>query len=62
LGNSVTFHLTLHRARPKGSSGFVEQRIATVLIWRDGLIVRSTTYIDIDQARAAAERLARERG
>jgi ketosteroid isomerase-like protein len=61
LGNSVTFHVTLHRARPKGSGGFVEQRIATVLIWHDGLIVRSTTYIDIDKARTAAERLAQER-
>jgi hypothetical protein len=32
-----------------------------VLIWRDRLIVRSTTYTDIDEARAAAERLAEER-
>jgi hypothetical protein len=27
----------------------------------DGLIVRSTTYTDIDEARAAAERLAENR-
>jgi hypothetical protein len=30
--------------------------------WSDGLIVRNTTYPDIDEARAAAERLAEERG
>jgi hypothetical protein len=28
----------------------------------DGLIVRTTNYIDIDEARAAAERLAQEGG
>jgi hypothetical protein len=28
----------------------------------DGLLVRLTTHIDIDEARAAAERLAQERG
>jgi hypothetical protein len=28
----------------------------------DGLVERSVLYTDIDQARAAAERLARERG
>jgi hypothetical protein len=34
-----------------------------VAIWRDGLIERFTVYAtDIDQARAAAERLAQERG
>jgi hypothetical protein len=33
-----------------------------VLIWSDGLILRVTTFTDIDEARAAAERLAQERG
>jgi hypothetical protein len=33
-----------------------------VWIWREGLIVRATVYgADLDQARAAAERLAEER-
>jgi hypothetical protein len=33
-------------------------------VWVDGLIVRVTNYdyADIDKARAAAERLAEERG
>jgi hypothetical protein len=30
--------------------------------WEDGKIVRMTNYTDIDEARAAAERLAQGRG
>jgi hypothetical protein len=29
--------------------------------WSGGLIVRNTTYTEVDEARAAAERLAKER-
>jgi hypothetical protein len=29
-------------------------------VWVDGVIVRNTTHADIDEVRAAAERLARE--
>jgi hypothetical protein len=32
-----------------------------VWTWREGLVERATPYNDIDQARADAERLARER-
>jgi hypothetical protein len=28
----------------------------------DGVVTRLTTYLDIDEARASAERLAQERG
>jgi hypothetical protein len=31
------------------------------MIWADGLIERTTAFLDIDEARAAAERLAEER-
>jgi hypothetical protein len=41
---------------------FVERRVAAVAVWADGLIERLTTYTDIDEARAAAERLAEEPG
>jgi ketosteroid isomerase-like protein len=62
LGNGVTFGVGRQRARLPGS-GFVEVRYAGVAIWRDGLIERFTVYAtDIDEARAAAERLAEERG
>jgi hypothetical protein len=30
--------------------------------WENGLVVRITVYTDIDEARAAAEGLAQERG
>ena len=62
LGNCVTFNVQLARGRPTGSSVFVEQRAAWVTLWTDGLIERSSIYTDIDEARAAAERLAEERG
>jgi ketosteroid isomerase-like protein len=61
LGNGVTFGLFLLRGRLTASSAFVELRYAGVTAWTDGLIERVTTYIDIDEARAAAKRLAEER-
>jgi hypothetical protein len=62
LGNGVTFSVWLQRGRPKGSAGCVHTRGAFVNTWVDGLVERSTNYLDIDKARAAAERLAQERG
>jgi hypothetical protein len=37
-------------------------RYASVTEWSDGVIVRRTTYRDIEEAHAAAERLTQERG
>ena len=63
LGNGVAFSVTLHKGRLIGSGGFVEMRLATTVTRReDGLIGRVKTDLDIDQARADAERLAQERG
>jgi hypothetical protein len=62
LGNGVVFDVSLQRARPVGSVGFVESRTARVTVWMNGLIERAAIYTDIDEARAAAERLAEERG
>jgi ketosteroid isomerase-like protein len=62
LGNGVAFAVFVQRGRPVDSTGWVEFRDARVLLWADGLIERVTTFLDIDEARAAAERLARERG
>jgi ketosteroid isomerase-like protein len=61
LGKVVTF-VFAQRARLPGSTGWVHQRHASVATLRDGLFERVTVYTDIDQARAAAERLAQERG
>ena len=62
LGSGVTFGVLVQRGRPHGSDAFVEARAGVVAIWRDGRIARATSYQDLDQARAAAERLAEERG
>ena len=62
LGSGVTFGVLVLRGRPHGSDAFVEARGWVVVIWRDGRIARATSYQDVDEARAAAERLAEERG
>ncbi len=61
LGNGADFRVLITKGRPVGSSGEVELRYAAVGVWEDGKIVRMTNYNDIDQARAAGERLAEER-
>jgi ketosteroid isomerase-like protein len=62
LGNGVVFSSIREESRLAGSTGHVEQRALWVIEWTNGLIKRQTAYLDIDQARAAAERLAEERG
>jgi ketosteroid isomerase-like protein len=62
LGNGVMLSVALQQGRPFGSSGRVQMRFASVATWVDGAIVRQTLYTDIDEARAAAERLAQDRG
>ncbi len=62
FGNGVLFGIFVQKGRPVGSSGEVGVRYAAMSIWVEGLIVRMTHYTDIDEARAAAERLAEERG
>jgi ketosteroid isomerase-like protein len=61
LGNGVVFGVLIQKARPVGSSGEVRHRHAFVVVWVENLMVRVTNYLDTDEARAAAERLANER-
>jgi ketosteroid isomerase-like protein len=61
LGNGVVFAVVIQNGRPAGSAGHLRQREGWVFVWVRGLIARLTTS-DIDEARAAAERLAEERG
>jgi ketosteroid isomerase-like protein len=61
LGNGVTFGVFRQQGRLVGSSGHVQLRHAAVYVWVDGVIARAITGPDIDEARAAAERLAEER-
>jgi ketosteroid isomerase-like protein len=62
LGNGVIFAVTIQRGRPRDSTGWVQLRYGAVSTVVDGLIARLTAYLDVDEARAAAERLAEERG
>jgi ketosteroid isomerase-like protein len=62
LGNGVGFRVIVQTGRPVGSQGEVQLRYAAVGVWENGKVVRMTNYDDIDEARAAAERLAEERG
>jgi ketosteroid isomerase-like protein len=62
LGHGVVFVALGEDGRPTGSSARVQARAGWVYEWARGKIVRITTYMDIDEARAAAERLAEERG
>ena len=61
LGNGVAFALVCQNCRPRGSANHVRVRYAAVSVWVDGLAMRTMNYLDIDEARAAAERLAEER-
>jgi ketosteroid isomerase-like protein len=60
LGHGVAFSVVRQRGRLPGSANWIEVRYAVVATAADGLIERSMGYADIDEARAAAERLAGE--
>ena len=62
LGNGVQFVVGRMDGRPSGSTGWVQERWAFTSLWRAAKIMRVTVDNDIDEARAAAERLAQERG
>jgi ketosteroid isomerase-like protein len=63
-GNGVAFVRQLQTARPTGTTGHVTQREANVWITEDGRVVRVIVYpnSELDEARATAARLAKERG
>jgi ketosteroid isomerase-like protein len=61
LGNGVVFAVVVQNGRPAGSAGHVRQREGWVFVWVRGLIAR-LTISEVDEARAAAERLSQEPG
>ena len=61
LGSGVTCTVVTQKGRLADGGGEVAVHYAVVNVWVDGLIERSVNYTDIDEARAAAERLAEER-
>jgi ketosteroid isomerase-like protein len=62
LGNGVVLNGVVQTARLAGSSADVVFRYASVTVWENSLITSVTNYGDIEEARAAAERLVVERG
>ena len=62
LGGGVGFVVACLQGRLAESSARLRVRYGAVYTWVDDLIVRVTSQPDIDEARAAAERLAEERG
>ncbi|HME05127.1 MAG TPA: nuclear transport factor 2 family protein [Solirubrobacteraceae bacterium] len=64
MGNGVVLVVYVDSGRPGGSTFTVQERGVAVIEWTGGMIVRVTDfdYDEIDEARAAAERLAQERG
>jgi len=48
--------------RPVGSSGYLARREPLAVVCEDGMVAAARTYRNIDEGRAAAERLAEEWG
>ncbi len=61
LGDGVVFAVVVQNGRPGGSAGHLRQREGWVFVWAGGLIARLATS-EVDEGRAAAERLAQDRG
>jgi ketosteroid isomerase-like protein len=61
LGHGVVLSVLREGGRLVGGKGRVEQRAAHLITWTNGKCERLKHYPDIDEARAAAERLAEER-
>ncbi len=60
LGGGVGFAVLVLTGRLVGS-GELRMRYAGIGVWANGLTQRGTNYLDVEEARAAAERLAAER-
>ena len=62
FGNGVVCVIATQYAHSASSRAQLQLRYAPVFVWDQGVIARVTHHRDIDEARAAAERLAEERG
>jgi hypothetical protein len=62
LGNGVVFTVLDIDGRLAGSTSRVQERWSWTATWVEGICERVVVRSDIDEARAAAERLAEERG
>jgi ketosteroid isomerase-like protein len=62
LGHGVLLSVVRESGRLVGGNGRVEERVAHLMTWANGKIEWYKHYPDPDEARAAAERFAEERG
>jgi ketosteroid isomerase-like protein len=64
LGNGVVFIVARSDGLPVGGAGRTRLRelFAYLVVWADSAITRVTVYGDVSEGRAAAKRLAEERG
>lgn len=62
LGNGVAFAVVAQGGRLADTAGWVRDRFALVFTGEGGLIVKETNFTHVGEGRAAAERLAEERG
>jgi ketosteroid isomerase-like protein len=62
LGGGVVFAVVIQDGRLVGGDGHLRQREGWVYLCVGGSIARLTTREGVDESRAAAERLAQERG
>jgi ketosteroid isomerase-like protein len=62
LGYGIVLSVVCQMGRPANSTGRLQRREAYVVDWVEEMIRRVTVYTDIEEGRAAAERLAEERG
>lgn len=58
LGDDVVFAIVTERGRLVGSSASLHLRYAVVVVFEDRKLAKVSSYKDIEEARAAAERLA----
>jgi ketosteroid isomerase-like protein len=61
LGEGIGLAVVNQKGRPAGSDFEAQMRYAAVSAWGENLLLRVTMYTDIEEARAAAQRLAEER-
>ena len=61
LGNGVVFVVSRLDAHPAGSAGRVQERWSFTVLWVADMVTQVTGRNDIDEARAAAERIAEAR-
>ena len=62
LGKGVLFAVASLGGRLAGSAGRVQERWAYTVAWANGMVTSVIVRLDIDEARAAAERLAESTG